>query len=215
MQNNKIDWKRAIILGGAFMATCIGSGFATGSEFLSFFVAHGIPGAAGAIAISLIIYFLFTKELFNKGQEVSEADQHNILAYYFGKIAGEVFDWFSAILVGGCYLIMLNGAGTTLNQYLDWDPLIGACLMAAASVITVWFGLRKLTDIIGSIGPFIALFSVIIGVVALTKADFSNVDAVLPTMELSKASPTWWLCGIAYPNDDPYPGASFHGCKCN
>lgn len=75
MQNNKIDWKRAIILGGAFMATCIGSGFATGSEFLSFFVAHGIPGAAGAIAISLIIYFLFTKELFNKGQEVSEADQ--------------------------------------------------------------------------------------------------------------------------------------------
>lgn len=199
MQNNKIDWKRAIILGGAFMATCIGSGFATGSEFLSFFVAHGIPGAAGAIAISLIIYFLFTKELFNKGQEVSEADQHNILAYYFGKVAGEVFDWFSAILVGGCYLIMLNGAGTTLNQYLDWDPLIGACLMAVASVITVWFGLRKLTDIIGSIGPFIALFSVIIGVVALTKADFSNVDAVLPTMELSKASPTWWLCGIAYP----------------
>ena len=199
MQNNKIDWKRAIILGGAFMATCIGSGFATGSEFLSFFVAHGIPGAIGAIAISLIIYFLFTKELFNKGQEVSEADQHNILAYYFGKIAGEVFDWFSAILVGGCYLIMLNGAGTTLNQYLDWDPLIGACLMAVASVITVWFGLRKLTDIIGSIGPFIALFSVIIGVVALTKADFSNVDAVLPTMELSKASPTWWLCGIAYP----------------
>ena len=89
MQNNKIDWKRAIILGGAFMATCIGSGFATGSEFLSFFVAHGIPGAIGAIAISLIIYFLFTKELFNKGQEVSEADQHNILAYYFGKIAGE------------------------------------------------------------------------------------------------------------------------------
>lgn len=199
MQNNKIDWKRAIILGGAFMATCIGSGFATGSEFLSFFVAHGIPGAAGAIAISLIIYFLFTKELFNKGQEVSEADQHNILAYYFGKVAGEVFDWFSAILVGGCYLIMLNGAGTTLNQYLDWDPLIGACLMAAASVVTVWFGLRKLTDIIGSIGPFIALFSVIIGVVALTKADFSNVDTVLPTMELSKASPTWWLCGIAYP----------------
>ena len=185
--------------------------FATGSEFLSFFVAHGIPGAAGAIAISLIIYFLFTKELFNKGQEVSEADQHNILAYYFGKVAGEVFDWFSAILVGGCYLIMLNGAGTTLNQYLDWDPLIGACLMAAASVVTVWFGLRKLTDIIGSIGPFIALFSVIIGIVALTKADFSNVDAVLPTMELSKGFSHLVAVRYRIPllrNDDPYPGSS-------
>ena len=175
------------------MATCIGSGFATGSEFLSFFVAHGIGGAIGAIAISLIIYFLFTKELFNKGQDLPAEYHNNILAYYFGKIGGEIFDWFSAILVGGCYLIMLNGAGTTLNQYLGWDPLVGAALMALAAIITVWFGLRKLTDIIGSIGPVIAAFSVIIGVVALFRADFSNVDATLQTMNLSKAAPNWWL----------------------
>lgn len=199
MENQKVDIKRAIILGGAFMATCIGSGFATGSEFLSFFVTHGIPGAIGAIVISLLIYFLFTKELFNKGQEVSPEDQNNILGYYFGKFAGEVFDWFSAILVGGCYLIMLNGAGTTLNQYLGWNPLVGAALMAAAAVITVWFGLRRLTDIIGTIGPVIAVFSLLIGIVALFKADFSNVETVLPTMELGKAAPNWWLCGIAYP----------------
>ena len=62
--------------------------------------------------------------------------------------------------------------------------------MALAAIITVWFGLRKLTDIIGSIGPVIAAFSVIIGVVALFRADFSNVDATLQTMNLSKAAPT-------------------------
>lgn len=199
MKSGKIDVKRAVILGGAFMATCIGSGFATGSEFLSFFVAHGIGGAIGAIAISLIIYFLFTKELFNKGQDLPAEYHNNILAYYFGKIGGEIFDWFSAILVGGCYLIMLNGAGTTLNQYLNWDPLVGAALMALAAIITVWFGLRKVTDIIGSIGPVIAAFSIVIGIVALFRADFSNVDAALETMNLSKAAPNWWLCGIAYP----------------
>lgn len=199
--NNKLDIKRMFILGGAFVATCIGSGFATGSEFLGFFVAHGIPGAIGAILLSLLLYFVFTSDLLNKGQEVSVEDQNNIMAYYFGKVAGEVFDWFSTILVGGCYLIMLNGAGTTLNQYLGWDPLVGACLMAAASVITVWFGLRKLTDIIGSIGPFIAAFSILIGIVALFKGnvDFSKVETVLPTLELGKAAPNWWLCGIAYP----------------
>ena len=162
-------------------------------------MAHGIGGAIGAIAISLIIYFLFTKELFNKGQDLPAEYHNNILAYYFGKIGGEIFDWFSAILVGGCYLIMLNGAGTTLNQYLDWDPLVGAALMALAAIITVWFGLRKLTDIIGSIGPVIAAFSVIIGVVALFRADFSNVDATLQTMNLSKAAPNWWIAGILYP----------------
>lgn len=199
MENNKIDLKRAIILGGAFMATCIGSGFATGSEFLSFFVAHGITGAIGAIAVSLLIYFVFTKELFNKGKDLPAEYHNNILAYYFGKIGGEIFDWFSAILVGGCYLIMLNGAGTTLHQYLGWNPLVGAALMALAAIITVWFGLRKLTDIIGSIGPVIAVFSVIIGIVALFHADFSQTQATLATMNLSKAAPNWLLCGIAYP----------------
>lgn len=199
MDQKKIDWKRAIILGGAFMATCIGSGFATGSEFLSFFVTYGMAGALGAILLSLLIYYLFTKELFTKGHDAPVEYHNNILSFYFGKIGGEIFDWFSAILVGGCYLIMLNGAGTTLNQYLGWDPLIGASLMALAAVITVWFGLRKLTDIIGSIGPFIAAFSVIIGIVALFHADFSNVSTELPAMNLSKASPTWWLAGIAYP----------------
>lgn len=197
--DNRINWKTAVKLGGAFVATCIGSGFATGSEALSFFVVHGMAGAFGAIVISLLIYFVFTRELFNKGQEVSAEDQNNILGFYFGKFVGEVLDWFSAVLVGGCYLIMLNGAGTTLNQYLGWNSLAGAALMAAASVITVWFGLRRLTDIIGMIGPVIAVFALVIGIVALTRADFSRVDTVLPTMGLSKAAPTWWLCGIAYP----------------
>ena len=68
LDSGKIDIKRVLILGGAFTATCIGSGFATGSEFLSFFATYGIGGAAGAIVLSFIIYFMFTKELFNKCQ---------------------------------------------------------------------------------------------------------------------------------------------------
>ena len=34
-RDNKIHWLTALKLGGAFMATCKGSGFATGSEWLS------------------------------------------------------------------------------------------------------------------------------------------------------------------------------------
>lgn len=41
-ENKKIHWPTVVKLGGAFMATCIGSGFATGSECLSFFVTYGI-----------------------------------------------------------------------------------------------------------------------------------------------------------------------------
>jgi len=65
--NNKIHWLTAIKLGGAFMATCIGAGFASGAEFLQFFTVYGVAGALGAILVSFIIYFLFTRELFNIG----------------------------------------------------------------------------------------------------------------------------------------------------
>lgn len=198
-KSNKLSLLTGIKLGGAFVATCIGSGFATGSECLSFFVTYGIGGALGALAISFLIYFLFAKELFDKGQELEPEQCTSLFTYYFGKLAGNLLDWFCAILVGGCYLIMLSGAGTTINQYLGLPVLAGSAVMALAAIITVWFGLRRMTSIIGTIGPLMAVFTLIIGVAALTHADFSNVPAQLAEIALPKAAPSWAIAGILYP----------------
>lgn len=201
MENSKMNVKKVITLGGAFMATCIGSGFATGSEFLSFFVTYGVGGALAAILISFVIYFLFTRELYIKGQELPPEESTSILSHYFGKTVGNILDWYCAIFVGGCYLIMLSGAGTTLNQYLGWPVLVGSALMAVVSVITVLLGLRRLTDIIGVIGPVIAVFSLIIGLVAFVRGfgNLSSAGEVLATMELGKAAPNAIIAGILYP----------------
>ena len=201
LDTQKTSWSTAIKLGGAFMATCIGSGFATGSEFLSFFVSYGIGGAIGAIILSFIIYYLFTRELFNKGQDLPPEQTTSLFTYYFGKTVGNILDWYCAIFVGGCYLIMLSGAGTTLNQYLGWPVLAGSALMAVVSIVTVILGLRRLTDVIGVIGPVIAVFSLLIGIVALIHGagNLSSANATLATLNLPKASPTWWIAGILYP----------------
>ena len=198
-KDDKLHLPTAIKLGGAFVATCIGSGFATGSECLSFFVTYGLGGAAGALAISFLIYFLFAKELFDKGQDLEPEQCTSLFTYYFGKIAGSLLDWFCAILVGGCYLIMLSGAGTTINQYFGIPVVAGSGLMALAAIITVWFGLRKLTNIIGVIGPFMAIFTIVIAGNAMLKADFSNTAANLEALNLSKAAPSWGVAGILYP----------------
>lgn len=71
--------------------------------------------------------------------------------------------------------------------------------MAAAAIVTVWFGLRKLTSVIGLISPFMAALTIIIGVMALFKADFSATASTLEQLHLSKAAPTWWIAGILYP----------------
>lgn len=200
MENkNKVQLSTAIKLGGAFMGTCIGSGFATGSECLSFFITYGIKGAVGALLISFVIYFLFTRELFDKGQELPPEQCTSLFTYYFGKTVGSILDWFCAILVGGCYLIMLSGAGTTLHQYFGIPVVAGSAIMAAAAVVTVWFGLRRLTSIIGLISPFMAALTIVVGCLTLFKADFSATASTLETLHLSKAAPSWWIAGILYP----------------
>ena len=198
-ESKKLQLSTAIKLGGAFIGTCIGSGFATGSECLSFFIAYGIKGAVGALLISFVIYFLFTRELFNKGQELPPEQCTSLFTYYFGKTIGTILDWFCAILVGGCYLIMISGAGTTLHQYFGIPVVAGSAIMAAAAVLTVWFGLRRLTSIIGLISPFMAALTIIVGCLSLTRADFSAAAATLETLHLSKAAPSWWISGILYP----------------
>lgn len=198
---NKVNWPTAVKLGGAFMATCIGSGFATGSEFLQFFCCYGILGALGAILVSFIVYFLFTKALFNIGQVLPNDKQTSVLSYYFGDKIGKILDWYCAIFVGGCYFIMLSGAGTTLNEYLGWDIMAGSVLMAVISVITVILGLKRLTDIIGVIGPVIAVFTVIIGLYALIKGapNLALADALVPSMGFMKAGANWLIAGVLYP----------------
>lgn len=44
-EDKRIHWKSAIRISGAFVATIIGSGFASGQELVQFFTVYNIAGA--------------------------------------------------------------------------------------------------------------------------------------------------------------------------
>lgn len=201
MNNDRSNIATMISLGGALVATCIGSGFATGSEFISFSVAYGVKGALTSIIISYVIYFLFTKEMFTKGIKLPKGQENSLLSYYFGRKVGSIMDWYCAIFVGGCYLIMLSGAGATLHEYIGWPVLAGSAIMAVAAVLTVLLGLKKLTNIIGMIGPLMTVFTIVIGINALIKghANLKIADQLLVNMNLHGAAPNAVIAGILYP----------------
>lgn len=96
---------------------------------------------------------------------------------------------------------MLSGAGTTLNEYLGWNKIAGACLMALISVVTVFLGLRKLTDIIGVIGPVIGIVTIFIGVTACLKGagNLASANEIISSMGWQKAGPNFVISGILYP----------------
>lgn len=203
-QTGGVHWLTAVKLGGVLIATCIGSGFATGAEFLQFFNVYGVKGAVGALIVSCTLFILFSVELFDAGQRLPAEKRTSLFTTYFGKVAGTILDWYCALFVGGCYFIMLTGAGATMHEYMGWKPMWGSILMAVLCVSTILLGLRKLTNVIGTLGPILILATIIIGLNALFKmtGSLSTADSLIPEMGFLKAGPNWFISGICY------------GCAC-
>ena len=61
---------------------------------------------------------------------------------------------------------MISGAGATLAEYYGINPYVGRVGMTLAAFFTVILGLHKLTDILGSLGTVIIVFSVGVGLIS-------------------------------------------------
>lgn len=69
MGNEKVNWKRVLILAGAVIAFTIGSGFATGQEIIQYYTAYGMKSILVVLvfAIAFLYYnFNFAKLEQNK-----------------------------------------------------------------------------------------------------------------------------------------------------
>ena len=60
--------------------------------------------------------------------------------------------------------VMLAGAGANLNQQFGTPLWFGSALMAVAVIICGFFNVEKVTNILGSITPFIVVLLVIISI---------------------------------------------------
>ena len=61
---------------------------------------------------------------------------------------------------------MCSGGASTFNQQLGLAMPIAIAIMVAASVATSIFGLNRVVDIIGFIGPVIVCFTLIVGLIS-------------------------------------------------
>ena len=111
----KNNWRQIITFMGAVLAYMMGSGFATGQELLQYYVSYGYQGILVGITLAAILIFAnwgFAKtghqEGFNKGSE--------IFNYYCGDKTGKIFDWFTTLFCFMSFIVMLAGAGSTLEH---------------------------------------------------------------------------------------------------
>lgn len=166
---------RVLSYAGAFMAFLIGSGFATGQEVMQYFASYGLTGGL-LVALTCVILFIFVggcfvctgkREGFEKGSD--------IFRYYCGKYIGTFYDYFTILFVFMSFVVMIAGAGATLQQRFGLAPWMGSVGMMILVCATTIFGLKGIIEVIGKLGPIIAVFAIFLGFYSF----FSNPGGVI------------------------------------
>jgi len=202
MEKESIGFKKVVLLAGALCAYWIGSGFATGQEVLQFFTTSGINGIIAAL-IFLVLMSLFTYILYGIGQKKKFNNPYDVFEYYCGKVLGQVYVWYSVVLVYCIFVVMLAGGGATIHQYYGIPTYIGTGAIALLALGTTLLGVKKLIDIIGVIGPIKILFVAIVGVAGIITLFgqptlLSEASRLMPTLGFKSASSNWAWSGALY-----------------
>ncbi len=189
----------AVKLGGAYIAFCIGSGYATGQEIMQFFTSYGWKSFA-ACAVSLVLFIWLGMSLMQTGRSLSSGEGGEIYRYYCGAGLGTALEWFSVIFSFGVFTIMLAGAGATLNEYWGLPSFAGSVIMGVLALATVFMGLDKLVSIIGVIGPVIIVFSLFIGgtAAAANLGNLQNVSLTMRSVSIEQPAANWLFAGALY-----------------
>lgn len=199
MAAKQINWKKSMTYAGAFIASLIGSGFATGQEVLQYFSAYGYLGISGVIVVFLLFLYVCIdfvivghKNKFQKGSDIYK--------YYCGNVIGSFYDYFSIVFIYMSFIVMLGGAGATMNQQYGLPTAAGGILVGALAAATVIFGLGGIVDIIGKIGPIIILTIIVLGIASIFNSPQSLAEAneLVPRLNILKASKDWFYAASSY-----------------
>lgn len=191
---------RIITYAGAIIAFLIGSGFATGQEILQYFTSYGYWGVFGTGAVVLVLMTYVCVEFLVTGQAQQFNHPSRIFHHYCGKYLGIFFDYFSIVFVFLSFTVMVAGAGAVFQEHYGLSKYIGGIGLAVAVGLTVWFGLTRLVDVIGKIGPLIVVIAVALGILGILQGSdgVTHGNSLLSGLELTQASTNWFLAGLSY-----------------
>ena len=199
MNKQLVEKKNVIQFAGAFIAFLIGSGFATGQEVLQYFCAYGYLGIVG-IVLMFGLFLYVGIDFITVGHKEKFAKSSDIFKYYCGNGLGTFFDYFSIVFIYLSFIVMIAGAGATLAEQYALPVQVGGILMGILATGTVIFGLGKIVDVIGKIGPVIVVLSIGLGLVALLSnpGGLKTAQVVIPKLNIMSASTNWFFAACSY-----------------
>ena len=73
-------------------------------------------------------------------------------------------------------------------------------ILAIITLCSVLLGINKVISILGNIGPIIAVISIGVGIVTISRNidSFCMANEIIGTLNLTKAVDNWWMTAIIY-----------------
>ncbi len=193
--------KRIMIVGGSAIAFSIGSGFATGQEVLQYFAAYGFMGFLAIILFATLNTYA-NWQFIEAGRIGGMEKASQVYNYFCGKYIGAFYDWFSIVFCFMSYVVMVAGAGATLNQHYGIPEIPGAIIVAVLAGVTVMFGLNRMLDIIGRIGPLIIMLAIVAAIfgIAFGETGIAQGNALVTQgqVDMMRAGSSWYSSALSY-----------------
>ncbi|WP_288800744.1 hypothetical protein [uncultured Corynebacterium sp.] len=192
-----MSFVRSMKIALAFVGLLVGAGFATGKEVIQYFVSFGYWGIAGAVIAGIVMagagavilqlgsYFLAREHKF-----VFNNLTHPIVSKFL-----DFAVTFTMFTVG---VVMIAGAGSTLDQQFGWPAWIGSLIMVGIVMLTGLMDVDKVSSIISFITPFIII--AVIGAFIYSLVNFPADLGSLSELAQQQESPVkpWILSALNY-----------------
>lgn len=122
---------------GAFIAFIIGSGFATGQEIMQFFTSNGLYSLI-SIIISLILFTYLGSTMMSYGFDYGSSKKYRPYKYFCGNKVGLFYEYFVPVLLYISVIVMISGAGATLQEYYGLNYYVGCGIMTILVLIAFY-----------------------------------------------------------------------------
>lgn len=195
----RADIKNVIRIMGAYVAWVMGSGFATGQEIMQFFTGYGYKSFI-LVAINLVGFLIVGPTILEAGQRHKDDEGFQQFKYFCGEKVGSFYHWFVPISMFAGMVILISGAGATLQEYYGLNHYVGALAMSVLAFVAYVAGFKRFVKVVSFIGPTIIAFTVIVGIITVFR-DLDGLAAVNQyeaVMADSRPVRFWWLSGLLY-----------------
>ena len=188
---------RILKIAGAFVGVIVGAGFASGQEVLQYFTSFGYKGTLAAVLATALFAYL-GMVLTSIGSKL-KAESHKTAIYKIsGRYLGVIVDAIIILTLFGVGVVMIAGAGSTLNQQFGLPVFMGSLVMTVLVALAMMMKVDKVIGVIASITPFLLIFIIIISVYSLSTMDtsFAALNPIAESQE--KSFPNWLVSAINY-----------------